>query len=167
MLAFIWAEDEVGHIGYEGKLPWHLPADLAYFKAQTLGHPMIMGKNTFKSFPGFLPKRLHVGLTHEKQLQQAALSDDRLMVFDDLSQLKAWLAKHDELVFIIGGASLFAQFKDQVDQLFVTKIHSQIKGDTKMPELDYAAFELVKKESGKLDDKNKYPHTFYVYQKRQ
>ena len=52
MLAYIWAEDQVGHIGNEGKLPWNLPADLAYFKKQTMGHPRLMGRKTFDIYPG-------------------------------------------------------------------------------------------------------------------
>lgn len=50
MLAYIWAEDSAHHIGINGRLPWHLPNDLAYFKRQTSGHPMIMGKKRLTVF---------------------------------------------------------------------------------------------------------------------
>lgn len=75
MLAYIWAEDRAGHIGNEGKLPWNLPADLAYFKKQTMGHPMLMGRKTFDSFPGLLPHRLHFSFNSERCPQKAGRND--------------------------------------------------------------------------------------------
>ena len=60
MLRFIWAEDEASYIGYQGRLPWHLPADMKHFKELTSDHVIVMGRKTFESFPGLLPKREHV-----------------------------------------------------------------------------------------------------------
>lgn len=89
MISFIWAEDKAHHIGYKGKLPWHLPADLAFFKKQTIGHPIVMGRKTFASFPGLLPKRQHIVLTHSEELKKEAQATERLTIFSDLSELKA------------------------------------------------------------------------------
>lgn len=63
MIRFIWAEDEDGRIGYQGALPWHLPADLKHFKELTSNHIIVMGRKTFDSFPGLLPKRKHIILS--------------------------------------------------------------------------------------------------------
>ncbi|MFW1466528.1 dihydrofolate reductase, partial [Vibrio parahaemolyticus] len=59
------ARADNGVIGRDGALPWHLPADLKRFKAQTLGRPMIMGRRTFDSLPGLLPGRRHIVLTRD------------------------------------------------------------------------------------------------------
>ena len=167
MLGFIWAQDEAGHIGYQGKLPWHLPADLAYFKKITATHPMIMGKKTFASFPGLLPQRLHVILTHDTALATKYKANKQVCVFHSKAQLDEWLNKKQaELCFIIGGASLFEQYRDQVDLLYVTQIGATFEGDTKMPTIDYTQFELIEEKPGKIDEKNHYPHTFLVYQRK-
>ena len=58
-------------IGRDGHLPWHLPADLKRFKAQTIGRPMIMGRKTFESFPSPLPGRRHIVLTRDRSWSAA------------------------------------------------------------------------------------------------
>src|SRR5512147_2535664 len=65
MITFHLARARNGVIGRDGKLPWHLPADLKRFKAQTMGKPMIMGRKTFESFPSPLPGRRHIVLTRD------------------------------------------------------------------------------------------------------
>lgn len=167
MLGFIWAQDQAGHIGYQGKLPWHLPSDLAYFKQVTASHPMIMGKKTFASFPGLLPNRLHVILTHDVTLADKYANNKQVCVLNSKAKLDEWLAEHAaELCYIIGGASLFEQYKDQVDLLYVTQIAATFEGDTKMPTLNYDEFELIEQKSGKIDEKNHYPHEWLVYRRK-
>lgn len=165
MLSFIWAEDQNKTIGYKGKLPWSLPNDLAFFKKTTLNHPMVMGKRTFESFPGLLPKREHVVLTHDKGLAKKAETTDNLTVFNDLDKLKSWLRSQSQEVFIIGGATLFKEFIPEVDRLYVTEIEHTFEGDTTMPKIQMDDFKLIFKTPGVVDQKNKYPHTFYLYER--
>ena len=65
MITLHLARADNGVIGRDGTLPWHLPADLKRFKAQTMGRPMIMGRKTFESFPAPLPGRRHIVLTRD------------------------------------------------------------------------------------------------------
>ncbi|WP_334116151.1 dihydrofolate reductase [Ligilactobacillus sp.] len=167
MLAYIWAEDSEHHIGINGGLPWHLPNDLAYFKRQTLGHPMIMGKRTFDSFPTLLPGRLHVVLTHSIEFEKEYADNDQVVVVHDEDDLRKWLEEHDsEMTFVIGGASLFEMFKDDVDLLYVTKIKGKFEADTTMPKLEMDRFALKCEEKGMTDERNKYQHTFFVYERK-
>ncbi|MDN2452272.1 dihydrofolate reductase [Lactobacillus sp. UCMA15818] len=166
MLAYIWAEDEQHHIGIDGHLPWTLPADLAYFKAVTKNHPIVMGRRTFDSFPGFLPKRHHYVLTRSTDFGNKYKDDQRITVVNKSEDLKKILAQEDSTVFIIGGASLFAEFADAVDCLYVTRIKEKFAGDTFMPELQMDTFELIKQVVGTIDEKNKFPHIFEVYQRK-
>lgn len=166
MISFIWAEDKAHHIGYKGKLPWNLPADLAYFKEKTLGHTIVMGKKTFDSLPGILPNRKHVVLTHDQKLTDDAKSIDRLEVFNDLTTLKTWLKSQKEEIFVIGGASLFKNLVEDVDRLYLTKIEQTFNGDTFMTKIDYDNFKLISQVNGKVDEKNIYLHKFYVYEKK-
>lgn len=167
MLAYIWAEDSAHHIGINGRLPWHLPNDLAYFKRQTSGHPMIMGKKTFDSFPKLLPGRLHVILTHSIEFEKEYADNDQVVVVHNENDLRKWLEEHDsEITFVLGGASLFKMFKDDVDLLYVTKIKEKFDADTTMPDLDMDRFALKYKEKGTTDEKNQYQHTFFVYERK-
>lgn len=168
MLAYIWAEDQVGHIGNEGKLPWDLPADLAYFKKQTMGHPMLMGRKTFDSFPGLLPHRLHLVLTRSAALKKQAATTENLTVFNSVEEMLTWLTKHQaEEVFVLGGASLFELLKDQVDVLYQTKIDAVFAGDVTFPEIDYPKFDLISVTPGQVDERNKYPYEFRVYKRKE
>ena len=65
-IVLIYARASNGAIGHEGRLPWHLPADLKRFKALTMGKPMVMGRKTFESLPGVLPGRRHIVLTRRE-----------------------------------------------------------------------------------------------------
>ncbi len=70
MTAFLWAQDRDGLIGKDGHLPWHLPDDLHYFRAQTVGKIMVVGRRTYESFPKRpLPERTNVVLTHQEDYQ--------------------------------------------------------------------------------------------------
>ncbi|KRM96330.1 dihydrofolate reductase [Liquorilactobacillus aquaticus DSM 21051] len=166
MLAYIWAEDEKRHIGYQGRLPWRLPADLAYFKEKTLNHPIIMGRKTFESFKGFLPRRHHIVLTSSKDFEEKYNFDERLTVVHSIPELRKLFSSREELLFVIGGASLFGELLDDVDFLYVTKINALFKADTSMPKIDCDKFELITKIDGIRDQKNLYDHRFEVYQRR-
>ncbi|MBA1435248.1 dihydrofolate reductase [Lactobacillus bombi] len=160
MLAFIWAEDENHLIGQDGHLPWHLPADLHYFKEQTLNHSIIMGRKTFASLPqGALPQRRNIVLTHSQDLQLASVQ-----IVHTKSQILT-LISDDSLAFIIGGREIFSQFLNEVDYLYVTKIEHQFVGDVYMPTIDYQKFKLVQQKKGIVDSNNVWPYKFLIYQR--
>ncbi|MCO6541323.1 MAG: dihydrofolate reductase [Lactobacillus sp.] len=160
MLAFLWAEDQNHLIGQAGHLPWHLPNDLQYFKKVTWNHTIIMGHKTFLSLPhGPLPHRRNIVLSHNTQLQ---LSNVEVVCSKELL-LK--LIAQDSQVFIIGGSQVFAQFLDEVEYLYVTKIAHQFVGDVYMPQIDYSHFKLVQKQKGIVNENNAWTHEFMIYQR--
>ncbi|WP_334656008.1 dihydrofolate reductase [Sphingomonas panaciterrae] len=114
-----------GVIGRDGALPWHLPADLKRFKAQTIGRPMIMGRKTFESFPAPLPGRRHIVLTRDRAWQAAGAE-----VAHSPEEALA-LAGSDAAV--IGGADVFALFADRAERVELTEVHSTPEGDTIVP----------------------------------
>lgn len=114
-----------GVIGRDGALPWHLPADLKRFKAQTMGRPMIMGRKTFESFPAPLPGRRHIVLTRDRAWQAAGAE-----VAHSPEEALA-LAGGDAAV--IGGADVFALFADRAERVELTEVHSTPEGDTIVP----------------------------------
>lgn len=160
MLAFIWAEDLNGGIGVDGHLPWHLPADLKRFKEKTMGHPMIMGRKTFESLPGILPKRRHIVLTHSN----LEVENPMVEVVHSKDELDRLIEKDgQQLNVIIGGATLFKMYRDEVDILYQTIIKSSFKTDTKMPSIDYQKFEKVEDQS--FNDSN-LDYEFITYKKK-
>jgi len=112
-------------IGRDGRLPWHLPADLKRFKAQTIGRPMIMGRKTFESFPSPLPGRRHIVLTRDRGWA-AEGAEVAHSVEDALA-----LAGDDAAV--IGGAEVFALFLDRADAVELTEVHAKPEGDATVP----------------------------------
>lgn len=124
-IVLILARARNGTIGADGKLPWHIPADLKRFKALTTGKPMIMGRNTFESLPGLLPGRRHIVLTRDKawRAEGAETAHD--------VQAALALAGDDE-VTVIGGAEIYALFLPRAARIELTQVHADFTGDTRM-----------------------------------
>jgi dihydrofolate reductase len=112
-----------GVIGREGKLPWHLPADLKRFKALTMGSAMVMGRKTFESLPGLLPGRRHIVLTRDR-----AWSAEGAQVAHSVEE--ALRVAGGERVSVIGGADIFALFLPLADRIELTEILEDVPGDT-------------------------------------
>ena len=121
-------------LGLNGKLPWHVPADLKHFKETTLGHPVIMGRKTFESLGIHkpLPGRLNVVITRNPDYRAEGAVVVR-SVEDAIAEAK----KHDqEEVFIIGGAEIFKLAWPHITKLYLTVIDASFEADTYFPEYD-------------------------------
>lgn len=126
MITLHLARADNGVIGKDGKMPWHLPADLKRFKAHTLGKPMIMGRKTFESFPNPLPGRRHIVLTRD-----ASWSAPGAEVAHAVEAALALAGQGD--VAVIGGAEIYALFLDRADAVELTEIHLSPEGDAIVP----------------------------------
>lgn len=143
-VGMIWAQTPERVIGRDGTMPWHLPEDLAHFKARTLGHPVIMGRRTWESFPaGFrpLPGRTNIVVSRTLTALAEDGPDGRTAGAVVVPDFGAALAAADEadgldLVWIIGGASLYEQALDVATLAEVTVIDTEAEGDTHAPVLD-------------------------------
>ncbi len=121
-IVIVVAASQNGIIGKDGRLPWHLPADLRRFKALTIGAPMIMGRKTFESLPGLLPGRKHIILTRNRDFA----ADGATVVH---SVEDALAAVGGDRVSIIGGRDVFELFRDRADRMELTKIWQDYEGD--------------------------------------
>lgn len=122
-IAIVIARATNGVIGRDGKLPWHLPADLKRFKALTMGSAMVMGRKTFESLPGLLPGRRHIVLTRDR-----AWSAEGAEVAYSVEE--ALRLGGGERVSIIGGAHIFGLFLPLADRIELTEILADVPGDT-------------------------------------
>lgn len=129
-------------IGVDGKLPWHYSEDLKRFKSLTMGHPIVMGRKTYESIGKPLPGRRNVVISRNHSFPGTE-------VFTSLEEAFQTL-KNEELIFIIGGASLYQQSLNFADRLYVTLIDADVEGDTYFPEYRHLIGK-VWKETGRED----------------
>jgi dihydrofolate reductase len=127
MIQLVVARARNGVIGRDGRLPWHLPADLARFKRLTLGTAMIMGRKTFESLPGLLPKRRHIVITRSPEWSARGAE-----IVHSLPEAFAMAAPDD--VSVIGGAEIFALAQHFADRIELTEVLADVDGDTVMPD---------------------------------
>jgi dihydrofolate reductase len=122
-ITLVVARAQNGVIGRDGKLPWHLPADLKRFKALTMGSVMVMGRKTFDSLPGLLPGRRHIVLTRDHcwEAEGAEVAHN----VEEALELA-----NGQSISVIGGADIFRVFLPLADRLELTEVLSDVPGDT-------------------------------------
>jgi len=148
-------------IGRNNQLLWHISADLKRFKQITLGHTVIMGKNTFLSLPG----------GPLKYRRNVVISDDTAdcfegceMVFSINEALEKCDA--DKENFIIGGASVYRQFFPMADRLYITRVNRTFEADTFFPEINPDEWEVISQEHPEQDGKNDFTYTFIILKRK-
>jgi len=160
-LAMIVAMANNNVIGLNNDMPWHLPADLQWFKKTTLGSPIIMGRKTYESIGRPLPGRLNIILSRDTELKI-----DGCTVVNSLEEALKTAKEADnsnntkDEIFITGGAHLYNKFLEEIDTLYLTQIDADIEGDTFFP--DYTKYNWQEKQriENPADDKNPYALTF-------
>ncbi|WP_100405326.1 dihydrofolate reductase [Bacillus solitudinis] len=160
MISFIVAMDKQRAIGKDNDLPWHLPADLAHFKRITTNHTIVMGRKTYESIGRPLPKRRNIILTRNESFHAPGCE-----VVHTVDEVKAMISAEEEC-FVIGGAEVFKLMWNDVRRLYVTNIHETFGGDTFFPEISEEEWTLVSKEAGIIDERNRYPHDFCMYERK-
>jgi len=127
-------------IGKNGKLPWHIPEDLARFKQLTTGHTVVMGRRTFDSLDNPLPSRVNIVITSKviNGVKSYPSLDFALQAL-----------KNEKEVFVIGGGRLFADALPHADELYLTLVDREVDGDTYFPpyqEFLHTHFQLVQEQ---------------------
>lgn len=126
-IVLIAAHDPNLVIGLNGELPWHYSEDLKFFKKNTLGHPIVMGRVVFEELNEKpLPGRENIVLSRSNTY-------DHVKTFDEIGKALNYL-KDNEKVFIIGGGNIYEQTLPLADELIITEIKKSYKGDTYFPD---------------------------------
>jgi len=147
-------------IGRGGRLPWHLPADLKYFKAITQGCPVIMGRRTFESLGHPLPGRRTIVLSRNPDFRPGAVE-----VAGSLSEALK-LVEGAERVFLLGGANVFREGLSLADRLYITWIHADCDGDAFFPSFSEADWVEISRREHPANSENPYPMSFVIYERR-
>lgn len=145
-------------IGRKNELLYHMPNDMKRFKSKTTGHTVIMGKNTFASFPRRpLPNRRNIVLA----LPEEVPADTEGAEWVNSLQEALELCKDEEEVFIIGGAYVYKQTLPLADRLYLTVIDDEPEGaDAFFPTVDYSEWTEIGREPHEPDERHAYPYTF-------
>jgi len=158
MISIVVAMDKNKVIGKDNQLPWHLPADLAFFKKTTMGKPIVMGRKTHESIGKPLPGRQNIILTRNKNYEGEGCT-----VIHSVDELYSFEKNDQDEVCVIGGAEIFKEVLPCADRLYITMIEHEFEGDTFFPSIKDSDWVLVSKEKGPKDDKNPYDYYFTIY----
>jgi len=156
-LSIIAAIGKNNELGKNNDLIWHLPNDLKFFKQMTTGKTILMGKNTFDSLPGLLPNRKHIVLHFSNDF-----SNTNIEVFNNIDEFFKKYENTDEEIFIIGGASIYKQFINMVDTMYLTEINAEDEfADVYFPSFNKDEWEkeIIKENS---DNEIYYKHVKYL-----
>ena len=137
MISLIVAISENGVIGKDGGIPWRLPADMKLFKRITMGHHLIIGRETFDSIGKVLPGRKMIILSRQEGYQPNGCQLPECQVAASLPEaLKLANDGGEEEVFIGGGAAVYAQALPMANRIYLTEVHAEVQGDTFFPPYD-------------------------------
>ena len=162
-IALIVAASQNNVIGLDNQLPWHLPEDLQYFKAVTMGKPILMGRKTYESIGRPLPGRTNIVLTRD-----ANWSAKGVVVVNDLDSAtaaseKACAAAGADELMIIGGEQIYRKFLPVADKLYLTKVEAVVEGDAYFPAIDSDQWQQV---AEKIPEKvGNYSYRFVVLER--
>ena len=162
-LVLIAAVAHGGVIGRDGALPWHLPADMKFFREQTRGHPVLMGRKTWDSLPPRfrpLPGRHNLVMTRQPHWQAVGATTVH-------SVAQALAAAGDvPRLFVIGGVALYAEALPMADELLLTEIDADFAGDTFFPAWDRAQFDETWREHHAAGSEQPLGFDFVRYRRR-
>ncbi len=152
-LSAVVAVSDNNVIGRDNALPWHQPADLAYFKRVTMGKPILMGRRTYESIGRPLPGRRNIVLS------RAGFSAPGVDCVATLAEACALVAAEPELM-VIGGAMIFALTMPQMDHVHLTRVHCSLEGDVFLPPLAPQDWREVSRQEHVADARNAYAMSF-------
>lgn len=167
LISLIVAAGKNGVIGRDLDMPWHLSTDLKFFKATTMGKPLIMGRKTFASVGERpLPGRSHFIVTRNVDYHPAGVETvPSLEAAIEAAKAKAAALGVNE-IFVAGGGEIYRQAMPLADRLYVTHVDVDIDGDTYFPQIDSALFEAEETNTAPAGDKDDYATRFVTYTRR-
>lgn len=146
-------------IGKDNQMPWHLPADLAWFRQNTTGKPVIMGRKTFESIGRPLPKRTNIVLSRQP------FEYDGVIWKDSLESAVDFVCDSEEIM-LIGGGQLFNEYLSQADRLYLTEIQTELDGDTFFPSINWDEWHIEFEQYRPADEQNPYDCRFLILLKK-
>lgn len=158
IVSLIAAMDRNRLIGNNNQLPWHLPADFAWFKSTTMSKPVVMGRKTYDSIGKPLPGRSNIVLTRD-----ASLEIEGVACVGSMEQAFACASGADECM-IIGGSAVYALAMPAANRMYLTHVDAAFEGDAWFPEMGNE-WKKISSNKHLADEKNAYACEFAVYER--
>lgn len=162
IISIIVAASENNAIGKDGQLLWHLPNDLKFFKNTTWGMPVVMGRNTFESVGKILPGRFNIVMTSNSHWEKEGV----IKVASLPEAIEAAQKTGCKELFIAGGGVVYKNCLPLADKIYMTRVHTQLEGDTFFPEMEKDKWQLTMQEDFTADEKHAYAYSFQVWEKK-
>lgn len=148
-------------IGIENRLPWNLPADMKWFRQQTMGKPILMGRKTFDSIGRPLPGRRNIIISRTAGLVVEGCEvvnsiEAALTLCDDAADVE---------LMIIGGASFYEQMLPHAQRLYLTLVHAEVEGDAHFPEINFNAWRETSRTDHSADTNNSFNYSFVILER--
>lgn len=163
-ITLVAAVAENGVIGRDGGLPWRLSTDMKRFKAVTVGHPIIMGRKTWESFPRRpLPERTNIVVTRD----EAFAAEGAVVVHSLEAALEvARTAPGGELIAVIGGGDIYRQTIAHADRLDITHVAAACDGDTLFPAIPADEWHEIASEMVPAGEKDDHASRYVIYRRK-
>ncbi len=151
-----------GVIGYRNQLPWHLPADLRFFKRTTLNHHVIMGRKSFLSIGRPLPRRINIVISRNPRFTAAGVQvahsvPEALFMAHQAGETEA---------FIIGGGQIYQASHPFWHRLYLTEVDATPEGDAFFPEIDWSEWRVLREEPHAPDAPTELGYTFKLLERQ-
>ncbi len=160
LVSLVVARARNGVIGSDNGLPWHLPADLARFRAVTMGKPMVMGRRTWESLPGLLPGRRHIVVSRNPEYR--AEGAEVAASLEEALELAGPVPE----VMVIGGGQIYRQALPRARRIYLTEVEAEVEGDTRFPELEPGAWIERERRRIPADGRNPFSCSFVILERR-
>lgn len=154
-LSVIVAMTQNNVIGKDNQMPWHLPADLKWFRENTTGKPVVMGRKTFESIGRALPKRTNIVLSRQPY-------EHKDVIWKESFESALDYLQESPEIMLIGGGQLFQQYLPQADKLYLTIIQTELEGDTYFPAIDWNEWHIEQERWHTKDEDNPYDCRFLI-----
>lgn len=158
IISCIVATNKDGLIGINNQIPWHLPADLKYFKKITSGHHILMGRKCYESIGKALPNRTNIIVSRSKDL----FISDAFVVNTIMEGIKMAQDNGEEELFIIGGGEIYKLTEKLWDKIYITLVDYEGTGDVYFPKLEDKEWKILKEEKFLADEKNTMSYRFRI-----
>ena len=166
VVALVVAVANNGVIGNSGGMPWRMSSDLRYFKALTMGKPLVMGRKTFESIGRPLPGRPNIVISRQSGFAPSGV--DVVSSLEEGIQRGCQLAREMDAneIMVIGGGQIYAQAMAQAQRIYLTEILLEVEGDTRFGPVDSAVWEEVSREHHVAGEHDSADYAFVVLERR-
>lgn len=161
-IIIIVAMDKNNAIGNKGKLLWHIPKDLQWLKTQTMGHVIVMGRNSYNDIITYTKGKPLIGRTNVVLTSKNSNFHSDFVVLNSIEDVLIKYSKEDK-IFILGGGSIYKSFLPLADEVIITHVDAEFEADTFFPKFNYSEFKITFEEANKENGLN---FKFVKYEKK-